>query len=152
MSSTPPHGQPSGPSKPSSPDPKRPTAEEEKRSYYSQFLGWLVLAIIVAYAGMQMPLPWRLMTLAAALVGVVGGVVLFVHCIRRKLSAVVLIGAVLVTLSCGLLLTTAGMQTIFWEASVSFDECMRSALTQRSMDQCTSQYEEEIFSSISGVP
>lgn len=152
MSSTPPPGQPSGPSKNGSSDPKLPPAEEASRIYYSRFLGWLVLAIIVAYAGLQMPLPWRVMTLLAALIGVVGGVVLFVQSLRRKLSAVVLIGAVLVTLSCGLFLATAGMQTIFWEASATFDECMRSALTQRSVNECFSQYEDEIFSSLTGAP
>lgn len=152
MGATPPPGQPSGPSEPGRSAPHRPAAHEATRIFYSRFLGWLVLAIIVAYAGLQMPLPWRLMTLVAALIGVVGGVVLLVHCIRRKLSSLILIGAVMVTLSCSFFLVTAGVQTIFWEASATFDECMRSALTERSLNHCYSQYEQDIFSSIPGVP
>ena len=147
------------PGKPHSPAPSgkgsgpgKRSGDEQTRVFYSRFLGWLVLAIIVAYAGLQMPLPWRLMTLVAALIGVVGGVVLLVHCIRRKLSSLILIGAVMVTLSCSFFLVTAGVQTIFWEASATFDECMRSALTERSLNHCYSQYEQDIFSSIPGVP
>lgn len=152
MGAAPPPERSSGPSQPGGPNRRRHPADETARIYYSRFLGWLILAIIVAYVGLQMPLPWRVMTALAALIGVVGGLVLFVQCIRRKLPALVLIGAVLVTLSCGLFLATAGMQLIFWEASATFDECMRSALTQRSVNDCSTQYQDDIFSSLTGAP
>lgn len=152
MGATPPPERSPSPSEPGGPGRRRPTADETARIFYSRLLGWLMLAMIVAYAGLQMPLPWRVMTVLAALIGVVGGVVLFVQCIRRKLPGLVLIGAVLVTLSCGLFLTAAGVQTIFWEASATFDECMRAALTQRSANHCSSQYQDDIFSSLTGAP
>lgn len=141
----------SAPSPGQSSGPRRPPADESTRIFYSRLLGWLVLAMIVAYAGLQMPMPWRVMTVIVGGLGVVGGVVLFVSCIRRRLSTLVLIGSVLVTLSCGLFLIVAGAQTLFWEASVAFDECVRSAVTQRSVNHCYSQYEQDILSSIPGA-
>lgn len=126
--------------------------DEETRLFYSRFLGWLILAIVLGYAGLQMPLPWRLLSVAAGLFGVVGGVVLFVQCLRRKLSAVVLIGAVLVTVCCGLFLLTASLQLIFWDASAGFEECMRTAVTQRALDRCYSNYEEDMLSVLPGLP
>lgn len=147
------------PGKPHSPAPSgkgsgsgKRSEDEQTRVFYSRFLGWLVLAIILGYAGLQMPLPWRLLSVAAGLFGVVGGVVLFIQSLRRKLSAIVLIGAVLVTLTCALFLLTASMQLIFWDASAGFEECMRAAVTQRAVDRCYSDYEEDMLSVIPGMP
>ena len=60
------------PGKPHSPAPSGKGSGAEKRSgaeqtrvFYSRFLGWLVLAIILGYAGLQMPLPWRLLSVPA---------------------------------------------------------------------------------------
>lgn len=126
--------------------------EADQRVYYSRFVGWLVLAVILAYAGLQMPLPWRLLTIAAGLIGVVGAVVLFVQALRKKLSAAMVICAVAVVLCCGLFVFTAGMQVTFWPASEAFETCMRHAVTQRALDQCYNDYEQDIFSLIPGMP
>ena len=152
MSATPPQNDRAGSRSPRGSRSEKPPADEEQQAYYSRFLGWLVLAIIVGYAGLQMPLPWRLLTLAASLFGVVGGVVLFVQSLRRKLSLVVTFGAALVTLSCGLFLLIAGVQVVFWEASDAFDTCVRSAVTERALDRCYSEYEQDVLSLIPGVP
>lgn len=152
MSAMPPNGGHSSTRSRREPGSQRPTADEETRSFYSRFLGWLMLAIILGYAGLQMPLPWRLLTVAAGLFGVAGGVVLFVQCLRRNLSAMVLIGAVLATLCCGLFLFVGGLQVIFWDASAAFEECLSTAVTQRAVDSCYNDYEQDVLSLIPGMP
>lgn len=152
MSATPPPGPPTRPPSSGGSGSDKLSSEDQTRIFYSRFLGWLVLAIILAYTGLQLPLPWRLLTVVAGLVGVVGGVVLFVQAVRKKLSAVVLVGAVLATLSCGMFLLTAGTQTIFWEASQAYEECTRAAVTERSLDRCFSEYEQDVFSVFPNAP
>ncbi|WP_300343648.1 hypothetical protein [Nesterenkonia sp.] len=149
MTATPP---PSGPAAGSSGSRPRPPADEDTQRYYSRFLGWLVLAIILGYAGLQFPLPWRAVTVLASAAGLVGAVVLFIHCVRRRLSALMLIGAVMVSLCCGTFLVSAGAQLVFWEASAEFESCLNSAVTQRATDQCLDDYEQNIVSSIPGMP
>lgn len=154
MSATPPPDRPTTPpaQNPNTPSKNdRPELDEETRRSYSRFIGWLLLVLIIAYAGLQMPLPWRLVTIAASLAGVVGAVVLLVQSIRRKLPAVMLIGAVIFLLCCGFFLFTAGMQAIFWEASVQFDDCLRSAVTERASARCFDEYEQDMLGTIPGL-
>lgn len=141
---------------PGSPDTqagKNPTPlSDDARRFYAQWTGWLVLAIVIGYAGLQMPLPWRIVTAVAALAGITGGIALFVQAIRRRLSALTLASAVAVTLCCGVFLVSAGTQLLFWEASAAYDACLSSAVTERATDRCYSDYEDAVMSSIPGVP
>lgn len=133
------------------PPPARSELDEQTRRFYSRFIGWLLLALIIGYAGLQMPLPWRLVTIAACLAGVVGAAVLLVQSIRKKLPATVLLGAVIFLVSCGFFLLSAGMQAIFWDASVMFDDCMRSAVTERAASRCFDEYEQNMLGSVPGM-
>lgn len=154
MSATPPPGQPTTPpaQNPStSPNKNRPELDEDARRLYSRFIGWLLLALIIAYAGLQMPLPWRLVTIVVSLGGAVGAAALLVQSIRKKLPPAVLIGAVILMACCGFFLFTAGTQAIFWEASVQFDTCLNSAVTERATSRCFDEYEQNMFDSIPGM-
>lgn len=129
-----------------------PSLDQDARRRYARWIGWLILVLIVGYAGLQMPLPWRFVTIAAALVGIGGGIALIVQCIRRRIWGLTCISAVLVTLCCSFFLLTAGMQVIFWEASVTFHDCLSAAVTDRAEQRCYTQYENDITSSIPGMP
>lgn len=154
MSATPPPGQPTTPPTPTSvPPPKkdRPELDDDTRRFYSRVIGWLVLALIVAYAGLQMPLPWRLVTIAASLVGVSVAVFLLVRAIRKKLPITIMVGALIFITCFAFLLFSAGFQAIFWDASVQFEECLRSAVTERATQRCYENYEHNMLDSIPGL-
>jgi hypothetical protein len=155
MSATPPPGQPTTPPTPSPVKPskktERPELDDDTRQSYARIIGWLVLALVIAYAGLQMPLPWRLATIAASLVGVTVAVFLLVRSIRRKLPVTIMVGALVFVTCFGFFLFTAGLQAIFWEASVQFDECLRSSVTERTTQRCYDTYEQDMLDSIPGL-
>lgn len=135
-----------------SPGRSRATDLDEKTfRFYGRFTGWLVLALLLSYLGLQLPLPWRLLAVVAGLLGVVGGVILLVQCFRKKLPVMMHISAVAALLCCGIFTFTATSQVIFWQATVDFEECRASALTERSMDRCLLDYEDGMMSSIPGL-
>lgn len=145
-------GPPNTPPKPGAPSKKeRPEPSEEERRFYARFIGWLLLGLIIGYAGLQMPLPWRLVTIAACLAGFAGAITLLVLAIRKKLPAMVLIGSLIFAFSCGYFLMVAGMQAIFWDASVQFDDCLRSAVTERAIERCFTEYEQDIIGTVPGI-
>lgn len=153
MSATPPTGEPTTPPVPGpSPSKRGPELDDERRRFYSRFLGWLLLTIILGYAGLQMPLPWRVVTVVASLAGVIGGVWLLVAALRKRLPALMPIAAILVVACSGFFLLTAGMQVIFWDATATFEECMNSAVTERATSRCFDEYEQDVFNSVPGIP
>ncbi|NLS10000.1 cytochrome d ubiquinol oxidase subunit II [Nesterenkonia sp. MY13] len=120
--------------------------DEETRARYRRWLGWLVLALVLGYAGLEMPMPWRVVTIVASLAGVIGAIVLLVKCLRAKAPAMLSVSAVVVMVCCGFFLLSAVMQAIFWNASVEFDECLRTAVTERATNACYEDYEQSITS------
>lgn len=123
---------------------------EEFRSG-SRSIGWLLLAIIVSYTGLQLPLPWRLLALIAGLAGLVAGVVFLVQCFRRRLPALMHISAIAAVLCCGMFTMTATVQTVFWQATAAFDDCVDSALTERSERQCYTELEDDMTGLFPGM-
>lgn len=122
--------------------------QREAQRPYARMTLWLLLAVIVAYAGLQAPLPYRLVAVAAGLAGVAGGIILVVQSLRKKLSVLMLLSGVIAVLACGMFAGTAAAQALFWEATVEFDECQSSALTERSMSRCFIEYEENMLDSV----
>lgn len=119
---------------------------------YARFTGWLALTLIVAYIGLQAPLPYRLLAVVAGFVGVVGGVVLLVQAIRRRLPALIHVSALAAIVCCGMFAATASAQVMFWGATAEFDQCRANALTERSMTQCYLDYEDQMLTTIPGMP
>ncbi|WP_156837330.1 hypothetical protein [Nesterenkonia alba] len=165
MSASPPPGQPNQPVLPpvvpppgkNSADPRRgnprqkdPQQQAADARYASRFLGWLVLAIILAWGGFQLPLPWKIITPVAALAGIATAVVLFIQCVRRRLPVFIYIATVLATVCCGFFLLIGGFQLVFWEATAEFDACRETAVTDRALRQCAVDYEQRVISSIPG--
>lgn len=126
--------------------------EPETFRRYARFTGWLVLALIVSYIGLQAPLPYRLLAVVAGLVGTAGGVILLVQAIRKKLPALMHVSAAAAIVCCGLFAATATAQALFWGATVEFDQCRSHALTERSMTQCYLDYEDDMLTTIPGLP
>jgi hypothetical protein len=131
--------------------PRATELDEKTFRFYGRFTGWLVLALLLSYIGLQLPLPWRLIALIAGVAGVAGGVVLLVQCFRKKLPVMMHISAIAAVLCCGVFGFTAASQAIFWDATAEFDDCRSSALTERSMDRCLLEYEDGMLRSVPGL-
>ncbi|MDZ5078988.1 hypothetical protein [Nesterenkonia sp. HG001] len=158
MSVTPPQQeQPRNSSENSRPEGEKPgrrravDLDQETFRRYARFTGWLVVALIVAYIGLQAPLPYRLLAVAAGFVGLIGGVVLLVQAIRRRLPALILVSALAAIVCCGMFAATASAQVVFWGATAEFDQCRANALTERSMTQCYLDYEDQMLTTIPGM-
>lgn len=155
MSATPPPGGQPGPppENPSRPPHRRSAADLDQETFrkYGRFTGWLVFALILAYVGLQLPLPYRVLAIAAGLAGLVGGIVMLVQCFRKRLPGLMYVSSLAVILCCGMFAFTATSQAIFWNATVEFDECRTSALTERSLNQCYSDYEQDMLNSVPGI-
>lgn len=134
------------PAKPRTTDP-----DETTLRFYGRFSGWLVLALLLSYLGLQLPLPWRLLAVVAGVAGLAGAIVLLVQCLRRRLPVLMHISAIAVLLCCGIFAFTGVSQAIFWEATEDFDECRGSALTERSMNRCLLDYEDGMLNSVPGI-
>ncbi|GAA1818258.1 hypothetical protein [Nesterenkonia flava] len=155
MSATPPPGPPAPAPEKTRPERGsqrggRPELDQEDAKSYARYTGWLLLAILVAYIGLQLPLPWRLLSAVAGLAGVVGAAALLVRCVRRRLPALVYISAGLTLICCGFFALTSTFQAIFWDATVTFETCQDAALTERATAACYREYEEGLLSFLSG--
>lgn len=118
---------------------------------YARRTGWLLLLLIVSYIGLQLPLPYRLLAVLAGLAGVVGGALLLISCFRKRLPALMHVSAIAAVLCCAVFTFTGGAQALFWGATTEFDQCRVQALTERSMNQCYLDYEENMLSSVPGM-
>lgn len=155
MSTTPPAGPPetrgTAPRRPSRRNRRTQELEPEEFRRCARSTGWLLLAIIVSYIGLQMPLPYRLLALVAGLVGLVGGILFLVQCFRHRLPALMHVSAIAAVLCCGMFTMTATVQTVFWQATATFDECVDGALTERSEMQCYSDLEDDMTGLFPGM-
>lgn len=139
-------------------EPQKPTRRRraadlkpETFAFYGRFTGWLLLALILSYIGLQLPLPYRLLAVVAGLAGVAGAIALLVQSIRRKLPLLMYISACAVLICCGMFALVGGAQTMFWQATSEFDECRDLALTDSSLNQCFVDYEDNMLTSIPGL-
>lgn len=125
--------------------------DQETFRKYARRTGWLLLMLIVSYIGLQLPLPYRLLAVVVGLAGIVSGILLLISCFRRRLPVLMHISAVAAILCCGMFSFTAGAQALFWGATEEFDQCRAQALTERSMNQCYLDYEENMITSVPGM-
>lgn len=159
MSVTPPQGDQQTPPQSSDSDDDRPgrrrravDLDPETLRRHARFTGWLILALIVSYLGLQLPLPYRLLAVVAGMAGAVGAVILLIRCIRHRLPAMITVSATAALVCCGIFGVTASAQALFWGATVEFDQCRDQALTERSLAQCYVEYEESMLTTIPGLP
>lgn len=122
--------------------------EREAQRPYARMTLWLLLAVIVSYAALQAPLPYRVLAILAGLAGVGGGIYLLVQSLRKKLSVFMVLSGLITVLACGMFAGTATAQALFWDATVEFDQCREAALTERSMNRCYSEYEDNMRDSL----
>lgn len=142
-----PAGEPTTPPTPK--QPKRSVDPEDMRAHL-RFTGWILLAILLAWSALQLPLPYSIAAIPAGLSGVVLGIVLFIRCIRQKLPALIWPLAIVTVLGCGFFALSAGMQVIFWEQTAAFEACIDSAVTDRAISGCYTDYEQSIYSRLTG--
>ncbi|UWX97866.1 hypothetical protein N2K95_04045 [Arthrobacter zhaoxinii] len=123
----------------SAPENRPAPTEQQKRStvqYVRVF--WLLLAATLLSSGLV--LPWKLLPLALGIAALVIGVVALVKVARRGMGPLmpVLISLGLVITA----LTTLGLtgMVLLWDETMTYESCMRSALTLDGVDACEAEY------------
>ncbi|MCQ2001615.1 hypothetical protein [Arthrobacter zhaoxinii] len=123
----------------SAPESRPSPTEQQKRSavqYVRVF--WLLLAATLLSSGLV--LPWKLLPLALGIAALVIGVVALVKAARRRMGPLmpVLISLGLVITA----LTTLGLtgMVLLWDETMTYESCMRSALTLDGVDACEAEY------------
>lgn len=138
--------------KPSADKQKQPPTEEqlETARRHGRFLGWVILALIVAYGATLMPLPYKLFSPAAGLVGVVLAVVLLIKVIRARSGVLMIFSSVVAIVGCTMFTFMGTVQAIFWDDTVAFDQCISNSVTERSLERCAEDLEQGMISRIPG--
>lgn len=110
-----------------------------------KWLGWGMLAVLLAWGAAQMPLPYKLAAAAAGVAGVALGILMIVRSVRAKAGVMMHLAAVFTGLCCGLFGLSAGAQAIFWDATVEYEACLDRAVTDRAENQCVQDYEQNML-------
>ncbi|GAB3850365.1 hypothetical protein [Nesterenkonia populi] len=149
MTTTPPSGGQPGTTTSPSGAPAGGQRSPEKLRADLKWLGWGMLAVVIAWGTAQLPLPYKLLAVAAGLAGIALGVLMLVRSVRVKAGAMMHLAAVFTGLCCGLLGISAGAQALFWEATAEFEACTERAVTDRAHNQCLQDYEDSMLSPLS---
>lgn len=126
------------PSKPhsSNSDPVRPLFRWVWATVFFMFVAFLTSLAI---------LPWRLIGLPFAVVGIVLGCITSWKAFRTPGSGILKLGAPLATISCGLFTIILAGQAFFLGPSLEYQECMDGALTLRSQQACKTTLQNYII-------
>ncbi|MFB9074053.1 hypothetical protein ACFFX0_23795 [Citricoccus parietis] len=89
-------------------------------------------------------MPWKAVSLAFALAGLIWGVVALVRTAHVKSPWVLRFATAAAMAGCAMFGFVASAQIIFWDATEQFEECTSSALTDRALENCSSTYTEQL--------
>lgn len=105
---------------------------------------WVAGMLLLTYLSSVLTLPWKSVTLLFAVAGLVWGVVGLVRTVQVKSPWILRFATVAAMAGCAVFGFVAASQILFWEATEQFEECTSSALTDRSLQNCTGTYTEQI--------
>ncbi|MCC3277353.1 MULTISPECIES: hypothetical protein [unclassified Arthrobacter] len=119
---------------------RRPGATDEQKKNAVRYVRvfWLLVLVMLLSSGLV--LPWKLVPLAIGLVAFVVGIIALVKLARRRMGALL---PVLVSLGLVItFLTTLGLgfMVAIWDQTVTYETCMRSALTLDGAEACQAEY------------
>ncbi|MCC9175329.1 hypothetical protein [Arthrobacter sp. zg-Y179] len=115
-----------------------PTDEQKRNAIQYVRLFWLLM--LATLLSSSMVLPWKLIPLALGIAGLVVGIIAVIKLARRRmgplLPILVSLGLVMTALTT---LGLAGM-TLLWDETMTYESCMRSALTLDGVEACEAEY------------
>ncbi|WP_344225678.1 hypothetical protein [Citricoccus alkalitolerans] len=105
---------------------------------------WVAGMLLLTYLSSVLTLPWKAVSLAFALAGLVWGVVALVRTAHVKSPWVLRFATAAAMAGCAMFGFVASAQIIFWDATEQFEECTSSALTDRALENCSSTYTDQL--------
>lgn len=125
---------------PAGPDSSRQGVSDEQKRNAVQYVRIFWLLAIATLLSSNLVLPWKLVPIALGTAAVVVGIIALVKAARARMRPVLP-----VLISIGLVVTfvtTLGMaaMALLWDRTVTYESCMRSAITLNATESCQSEY------------
>ncbi|GAA4772756.1 hypothetical protein [Citricoccus nitrophenolicus] len=123
-----------------------PSTDAELKRYRSlrDALLWVAGMLLLTYLASVLTLPWKTLSLLFAAAGLAWGVVALVRTAHVKSPWVLRLATAAAMAGCAVFGFVAMAQILFWDATVQFETCTSSALTDRALQGCTGTYTEQL--------
>ena len=106
---------------------------------------WLVAALLATYAGVVLPLPYKVIAPVFALAAVVVAIRVFRLASKGQHTMLVWLAGTVGLLGALFYGGVATSQIILWEPTQQYEQCMAQALTDTRQAQCESQYSASLW-------
>ncbi|MCQ1950938.1 MULTISPECIES: hypothetical protein [Arthrobacter] len=122
------------------PDSRHPAPSDEQKRNAFQYVVLFWLLMFATLLSSNLVLPWKLIPLALGIAALVVGIIAVIKLARRRMGPLM---PILVSLSLVITaLTTLGLagMTLLWDETMTYESCMRSALTLDGVEACEAEY------------
>ena len=106
---------------------------------------WLVAALVATYAGLALPLPYKVIAPLCALAAVVAAIRIFRLAARGKDTMLVWIAGTAGLVGALFYGGIATSQIILWEPTVAYERCLAQALTETAAARCQADYTTKLW-------
>lgn len=106
---------------------------------------WLVAALIATYAGLALPLPFKVIAPIFALLAVVLAIRIFRLASRGDHTMLVWLAGTAGLLGALFFGAVAGAQIILWEPTAAYERCLAEALTDTARAACETTYSTSLW-------
>lgn len=123
-------------------------SQEPSRSARSQVANailWLVAGLIATYAGLGLPLPYKVVSPIFALISVVLAIRLFRRAAAGQHTMLVWLAGTAGLLGALFFGGVATSQIILWEPTATYEQCVANALTDSSQARCETEYTQQLW-------
>lgn len=111
-----------------------------KRRQIANGILWLVAALVATYAGLALPLPYKVIAPVFALAAVVASVRIFRLASRGEHTMLVWLAGTAGLLGALFYGGVATSQIILWEPTATYEHCLAEALTETAYARCDADY------------
>ena len=101
---------------------------------------WLVAALVATYAGVALPLPYKVIAPIFALAAVIVSVRIFWLAAKGKHTMLVWLAGTAGLLGALFYGGVATSQIILWEPTATYERCLSEALTETAYVRCEAEY------------
>ncbi len=106
---------------------------------------WLVAALVATYAGLVLPLPYKVIAPVLALAAIVAAIRLFRLASKGEHTMLVWLAGTAGLLGALFYGGIASAQIILWEPTSQYEQCTAQALTDSAQAQCEAEYSASLW-------
>ncbi|GAA4108050.1 hypothetical protein [Enteractinococcus coprophilus] len=106
---------------------------------------WLVAALVATYAGLALPLPYKVIAPAFALAAVIAAVRIFRLAARGQDTMLVWLAGTAGLLGALFYGGIATSQIMLWEPTAAYEQCLAKALTDTAVARCEAAYTTSLW-------